>query len=73
MENPKQQTRFISAPLSTDKELREFSGNIQDNLASLFEVAHDHVVSAEDQAAYAALSTDADRIAFIAQYIGLTE
>jgi len=71
MENPKQQIKPVSAPLATDKEMREFSGNIQENLSGLWEVAHDHVVSSSDQASYAALTTDAQRIQFIASFLGL--
>lgn len=70
--NPTQQVKPVSAPQTTDVGMREFSGNIQDNLFSLFQVAHDHEVSATDKAAYAALTTDAQRIAFIASYLGLS-
>lgn len=69
--NPNQQIKPVSSPIVSDKELREYSGSIQDNLFSLFQVSHDHEVSPSDKAAYAALSTDAERIEFIARYIGL--
>lgn len=69
--NPNQQIKPVSAPLATDKELKDYSGSIQDNLFNLFDVSHDHVVSQNDKDIYAALSSDAARIQFIASYLGL--
>lgn len=37
-----QQKRSVSPPLPTDKALNEFTSVIQENLADLWEVAHDH-------------------------------
>ena len=71
MDNPKQQIKPVSAPLASDKDLRDFSGTVQENLSGLWDVAHDHLVSDSDQASYAALTTDAQRIQFIASFLGL--
>jgi hypothetical protein len=68
---PQQQKRIVSAPLVQDKTLREYSGSIQDNLFDLWEISHTHPITSSDKASYAALTTDTDRIAFIAQFIGL--
>ncbi len=69
--HPHQQQRPVSAPTVQDKTLREYSGNVQTNLGDLWALSHDHIATTVDKAAYAALTTDADRIAFLAQYIGL--
>lgn len=69
--HPHQQQRPVAAPTAEDKSLREYSGNVQNNLLGLWTLSHDHTATTVDKAAYAALTTDADRIAFLAQYIGL--
>ena len=69
--NPHQQVRPVSSPLVTDKQLLEYSSSIQENLLGVWDVSHDHIASDADKAAYAALTTDAQRVAFLAQYIGL--
>ncbi len=69
--HPHQQQRPVAPPTTQDKILREYSGNVQTNLSDLWLLSHDHIATTADKASYATLSTDAERIAFIAQYIGL--
>ena len=69
--HPHQQKRPVVPPISQDKTLREYTSSVQGNLVDLWNLSHDHIATPSDKAAYAALTTDAERIAFIAQYIGL--
>jgi len=69
--HPHQQKRPVVPPRSEDKTLQEYAGNVQGNLFDLWSLSHDHIATPADKAAYAALTTDAQRVAFIAQYIGL--
>lgn len=71
LKQPQQQQRVISAPQPDDKSLLEFSSNVQQNTSELWQFAHTHNVTAADKANYDALTTDADRIAFIAAFLGL--
>jgi len=69
--HPHQQQRPVTPPISVDKLLTEFAGKIQNNLLDLWTISHDHTISATDRAAYAALTTDAERVAFLASFLGL--
>lgn len=42
------QKRWVSAPLTQDKDLREFASSIQDNLSDLWNYAHDHTAIGAD-------------------------
>ncbi len=70
--HPHQQQALVTTPTTVDKLLSEFAGRIQRNLVDLWNLSHDHIISAEDRASYAALSTDAERIAFLASFLGLS-
>ena len=66
-----QQRKVVSQPRTPDMPaLREYSGIIQENLVDLWNLAHDHKPSAAQKAAYAALTTDTERIAFLATLLG---
>ena len=67
-----QQKKTVSQPRTPDlTTLREFSGVIQENLVDLWNLSHDHTTSPAQKQAYAALTTDAERIAFLAGLLGL--
>lgn len=67
-----QQRKTVSQPRTPDlPTLREYSGVVQENLFDLWSLAHDHVGTPTQKAQYAALTTDAQRIAYIAGLLGL--
>ena len=67
-----QQRKVVPQPRTPDlPTLREYSGTVQENLNDLWNLSHDHTTSAAQKAAYAALTTDAERIAFLAGLLGL--
>ena len=66
-----QQRKVVSQPRTPDMPtLREYSGIVQENLFDLWSIAHDHKPSTAQKAAYAALTTDSERIAFLAALLG---
>lgn len=66
-----QQQTQVNPPLPSDKALQAFTSVIQRNFGDLFAVAHNHIGTPTQKAQYAALTTDADRIAYIATLLGL--
>lgn len=66
-----QQTKVLTPPTPSDKTLQAYSGTVQQNLADLWNLSHNHVGTATQKAQYAALTTDADRITYIATLLGL--